>query len=291
MVLSTVVVSRYALRLTVDNKITGKTGSMRMDAQQVLADFDAQIRRSTEASEQGASVQDLTSVVRWLAPPGQGMSCITWSALTEATADDAIAAEIGFFSGRGEAFEWKLYDYDQPADLGERLAEAGLVAEDEELMLIAETAAIGADVELPDGVRIVPVTDEAGVYDVLKVHRYEEGSERLTWMTDKLLAALADPDRQTEMVVAMAGDEPVSSGRIEFVPGTDFAGLWGGSTVPAWRGKGIFRALVSYRAGLAAARGYRYLQVDASQMSRPILKRLGFTPVASTTPYIWEPDS
>jgi GNAT superfamily N-acetyltransferase len=87
----------------------------------------------------------------------------------------------------------------------------------------------------------------------------------------------------------MAGDEPVSAARAEFVAGTDFAGLWGGGTVPAWRGRGIFRALVAYRAGLAAARGYRYLQVDTSLMSRPILRRLGFEPVAVTTPYLWNP--
>jgi GNAT superfamily N-acetyltransferase len=59
--------------------------------------------------------------------------------------------------------------------------------------------------------------------------------------------------------------------------------------VPAWRSKGIFRALVGYRAGLAAARGYRYLQVDAMPMSRPILQRLGFQAVASTTPYMFRP--
>jgi GNAT superfamily N-acetyltransferase len=91
------------------------------------------------------------------------------------------------------------------------------------------------------------------------------------------------------MVVAMAGDEPVCSARIEFLPGTEFAGLWGGGTVPAWRGRGIYRALVAYRAGLAAARGYRYLQVDASPDSRPILERLGFVRLARTTPYVWEP--
>jgi GNAT superfamily N-acetyltransferase len=73
------------------------------------------------------------------------------------------------------------------------------------------------------------------------------------------------------------------------VPGTDFAGLWGGGTVPDWRGRGIFRALVAYRAGLAAERGYDYVQVDASLMSRPILLRLGFEPVAITTPYLWTP--
>jgi hypothetical protein len=46
---------------------------------------------------------------------------------------------------------------------------------------------------------------------------------------------------------------------------------------------------VSYRAALAAARGYRYLQVDASPESRPILERIGFSCLAMTTPYVWSP--
>jgi hypothetical protein len=36
---------------------------------------------------------------------------------------------------------------------------------------------------------------------------------------------------------------------------------------------------------LAAARGFRYLQVDASPDSRPILRRLGFAELATTTPF------
>mgnify|MGYP003439031175 CR=1 FL=1 len=40
------------------------------------------------------------------------------------------------------------------------------------------------------------------------------------------------------------------------------------------------------RAALAAARGYRYLQVDASDDSRPILERLGFVALGTTTPFI-----
>ncbi len=260
-----------------------------MDAKKVLADYNAQVRRSTRADLAGSAVDDLGSVVRWLAPPGQGLSTITWSDLTADTADAAIAAQRDYFTARGEGVEWKLYDYDQPADLADRLVAAGFVAEDEELMLFAETAAIQAEVVLPEGVRLVPVTDEAGVHALMEVHRHEPGSEEMSWLTQALLEALGDPRQLTEMVVAMAGTEPVSSARIEFVPGIDFAGLWGGSTVPQWRGKGIFRALVAYRADRAAARGYKYLQVDASQMSRPILKRLGFTPVASTTPYVWKP--
>ena len=63
----------------------------------------------------------------------------------------------------------------------------------------------------------------------------------------------------------------------------------GGGTLPGWRGRGIYRALVAYRAQLAVARGYRYLQVDALPASRPILERLGFTCLAHTTPYVWDP--
>ena len=72
-------------------------------------------------------------------------------------------------------------------------------------------------------------------------------------------------------------------------PPAQFASLWGGGTLPAWRGRGIYRALVAYRAGLAARRGYRYLTVDASADSEPILRRLGFRCLARTTPYHWTP--
>ena len=38
---------------------------------------------------------------------------------------------------------------------------------------------------------------------------------------------------------------------------------------------------------LASARGFRYLQVDASADSRPILQRLGFVELATTTPFTY----
>jgi GNAT superfamily N-acetyltransferase len=99
-----------------------------------------------------------------------------------------------------------------------------------------------------------------------------------------------DPEAIT-IVVADAGGEVVCAAWVRFAKGTDFATLWGGGTLPAWRGRGIYRAIVAYRANLAAARGFRYLQVDASDDSRPILERLGFVPVTTTTPFIWSPPS
>jgi GNAT superfamily N-acetyltransferase len=89
--------------------------------------------------------------------------------------------------------------------------------------------------------------------------------------------------------VAEAAGAVVSAGWVRFVAGSGFATLWGGGTLPAWRGHGIYRALVAQRATLARRRGYRHLEVDASDDSRPILERLGFAAVTTTTPFVWTP--
>jgi GNAT superfamily N-acetyltransferase len=65
----------------------------------------------------------------------------------------------------------------------------------------------------------------------------------------------------------------------------DFAGLWGGGTLPAWRGRGVFRSVIAHRTRLARERAFSHLFVDASAQSRPILERLGFVALAKTTPF------
>jgi GNAT superfamily N-acetyltransferase len=91
--------------------------------------------------------------------------------------------------------------------------------------------------------------------------------------------------------VAKASGEPVASARVQFLPDTDFAGLWGGSTVVQWRGKGLFRAMVARRAQFAIDRGYTYLYVVASSRSRPILERLSFASFGSVATFGWKPAS
>jgi GNAT superfamily N-acetyltransferase len=140
---------------------------------------------------------------------------------------------------------------------------------------------------VPDGVRLVPVESPAEVDLVVAVHNEVFGIDH-SWLRREMLARLATPEAGAA-VLAMAGDRPVCSARVEFHQGTDFASLWGGGTLPEWRGRGIYRALVGYRARLAAERGYRYLQVDSSPDSQPILGRLGFVRLTTTTPYVWAP--
>jgi hypothetical protein len=52
-----------------------------------------------------------------------------------------------------------------------------------------------------------------------------------------------------------------------------------GSTLPGWRGRGAYRALVRARWDAAVAAGTPVLVTQAGAMSRPILERLGFVAV------------
>jgi GNAT superfamily N-acetyltransferase len=87
-------------------------------------------------------------------------------------------------------------------------------------------------------------------------------------------------------VVAVVDGQPVSGGRVDLDPGVEFAGLFGGVTLPEFRGRGLYRATVARRAELAREGGYRWLYVDALPTSRPILERLGFVKLTTTTPYV-----
>ncbi|NUP19725.1 MAG: GNAT family N-acetyltransferase [Streptomyces sp.] len=105
-----------------------------------------------------------------------------------------------------------------------------------------------------------------------------------------LIGRVAAAPDEISVHVAEADGEVVSAAWLVFRAGTGFASLWGGSTSAEWRGRGIYRALVATRAALAVARGVTYLHVDASDDSAPILRRLGFEGVTTTTPYIWSPE-
>lgn len=202
--------------------------------------------------------------------------------------DELIARQVAFFAARGEQFEWKLHSHDAPPDLPVRLRAAGFVPEDEETIVIAPVAAIAAEPELPDGVSLREVTERADFERIAAMEDEVWGAPHAGLADMLAVERAADPDGIT-IVVAEAGDTVVCAAWIRFEPGTEFATLWGGATLREWRGRGIYRATVAYRARLAAERGFTYLEVDASDDSRPILERLGFTAVTRTTPYVWSP--
>ena len=209
--------------------------------------------------------------------------------------DALIARQRDFFTARGDEVEWKLHGHDLPADLPDRLVAAGFEPEEQETVVIGLAAPLAAErPPLPDGVRLREVSARADLDRIATMEEavWNEGRPHLAESLEREIAA--DPEGTTIVVaeVGFSDDDPgtvVSAGWVRFVRGTAFATLWGGSTLNDWRRRGIYRALVAYRAWLAVSRGHTHLEVDASDDSRPILQRSGFVVVTTTTPYVFTP--
>ncbi|MEU7857231.1 GNAT family N-acetyltransferase [Nonomuraea sp. NPDC049141] len=202
--------------------------------------------------------------------------------------DALIARQREHFAARGEAVEWKTRAHDRPANLAERLVRAGFAPEERETVLVGVAKEMLDAPPLADGVTIRQVTADADLRAIAAMESTVWG-EDWSWLGDDLIRRVTTDPGGIAVLVAEAGGRVVSAAWLVHKPGTGFAGLWGGSTLPEWRGRGIYRALVARRAQLAVAAGVDHLQVDASDDSRPILRRLGFHAVTTTTPYVWTP--
>lgn len=207
-----------------------------------------------------------------------------------ATHDAVIERQRDFFAGRGQQVEWKTYDYDEPADLPERLVRAGFVAEEPEALILGDASPLAAQaISLPAGV-IVRAAD--GFEDFARMRAMSEvvWSRDASWITEGLHRRWAqDPTRMDVVVIEESRQGPVLCAARSEYDESDFVGLWGGSTLAEWRGRGLYRATLLHRARLAIARGKRFVRVDASPDSEPILRRLGLHRVATTTPYVFHP--
>jgi hypothetical protein len=230
----------------------------------------------------------------WWAEFDDGRGFVTYAGLEgidDAELDDLIEETVAHFRDATSVgdFEWKTRGHDLPADLGERLERHGIHAEDEETVMIGAAAGLAVPVELPPGVVVrragvgAELADDVRRAEALQQAVFGRASGR---SLETVIAELTRGDL-VQLWLAEAGADVVTAGRLQVVPGTEFAGLWGGATAPGWRGRGIYRALTAARAGAALELGVRYLQSDCTPMSRPILERSGLIAVTTTTPYVW----
>lgn len=271
-----------------------------MDDVDLLRAFDTQIRRRPDP-EPGFRldlVDDPAPVLRVVpqedAAWGGG---VFWCDLDDATADAAIAASVAAFRGTGRSWEWKHYGYDRPADLPDRLRAAGFEADDEEALVVGEVETVRerlAGAAAPDGVTIRRLREDpegraADWEGIGALHAAVWDEDPTDYVAGHKAAQDADPDGVSTWLAVADDGTVVCAARVHFHRGTEFASLWGGSTLKQWRGRGIYKALVSRRADEAAVRGLRFLQVDASPDSRPILERLGLRTLTTTTPWTWRP--
>ncbi|MCP8999502.1 GNAT family N-acetyltransferase [Pseudarthrobacter sp. RMG13] len=255
----------------------------------ILAAYDSQLRRLVPpAVPAGHEYQLLGPLLRVTGQRRGFIESARDVGVEGGMLDRLIDEQRDYFAGRGEAVEWKIRAHDLPVDIESRLLAAGFAPEDRETVLVGETAAMAGDLAVPEGIRVRPVSERGDLERIARMNSAVWGVD-YSWVAADLHQRLASDPENLVVFVAEASGEVVSAAWLEINPDTDFAGLWGGSTLPAWRGRGIYKALVSARAQVAAARGAKYLQVDASADSEPILRRLGFRAITTTIPFVWTP--
>lgn len=182
--------------------------------------------------------------------------------------------------------EWKTRGHDHAPGLQDALLENGFIPDEPESIMIGSARDLVLDVPLPAGVTLRRVTREADVRAMTQMEAEVFGDPDADVVAVALLHRLSLGDGM-ELWVAEAEEEIVSAGRLEPVPGTDFAGIWGGATGEQWRGRGIYRALTAARARSALRMGKTLINSDSTEYSRPILERSGLVKVSTTTPYRW----
>jgi len=254
-----------------------------LDPSDLLARFDRDRQR---VDGDGAPIERDGLITRINYPHNGFIATPADTGLRGADLDALIARQRDAFLDRGRSVEWKTYGYDQPADLTERLMAAGFVAEERETVVVGASAALAGLPTDVDGVTIRETTDPAD-FTAIGELQTEVWGDDWTWVIDDLRDRTAQlGPAGYRVLVAETDGRVVSAAWIVMRAGTEFAGLWGGSTLEAYRGRGIYRALVARRAAIAREGGFAYLQVDASDDSRPILERLGFIALTTTTPYV-----
>jgi ribosomal protein S18 acetylase RimI-like enzyme len=258
-------------------------------AQDYLDAYDRQLRTDAETPS-AVAVARLGPLSLVTFPRGRGF--VTYQELAGAdrpAIEALVAGALEHYRADPEItrIEWKARGHDHAPGLHEALLANGFVPDETESIMIGEASLLAVDVALPEGVELRRVTGERDVraLSMMQDEAFGEGPFR-AGMAEELLRRLGFGDGM-ELWVAEAGGEIVSTGRLEPVAGTEFAGIWGGATRPEWRRRGIYRALTSARARSALARGKRLIHSDSTEGSRPILERAGLVKVSTTTPYEW----
>jgi hypothetical protein len=254
--------------------------------------YDRQLRTDAETPSAVAATQ--LGPLRLVTFAG-GRGFVTYRDVGDADSDgiaQLVAGALAHYRAEPEItrVEWKTRGHDRAPGLHGALVEHGFLPEQPESIMIGEAALLAVDVPLPEGIQLRRVTSERDVHALSAMQEEVFGGRFADEMAAALLRRLGFGDGM-ELWVAETDGEIVGSGRLEPVPGTEFAGIWGGATRPQWRGCGIYRALTAARARSALALGKRLLHSDSTEGSRPILERSGLVKVSTTTPYLWSRDA
>lgn len=219
------------------------------------------------------------------------MNWVSYAWIEDSTGSDTgqsagalIEEQKAFFTRFNQPYEWLVYEHDRP-DLRPQLEAHGFTPGDAEPLLALDLQAAPPALLEPIQTTVRRITQPFGLSDpaITRAESLGDAVQVLegvyggsfSWVYQRLGPQLAILG-YLSLYVAYVEDEPACVAWTYFYPRSHFAGLWGGSTLAEQRGKGLYTALLATRVQEALRRGVRWLYLDASDMSLPIVKKYGF---------------
>ena len=208
-----------------------------------------------------------------------------------------IQTELAWFRGRSKLLYWKVYGHDQPPGLGDRLAQLGADAEDNAVLHMASVAEVCERLAFEtQSQRLQSGSSRA---DVMRAQAVwvdvwpESADEQRIWgelyagALDKLTDSPQSEQGARFWTAGSDADAGIANaaGYLIHAPNSPVALLCGGAVRKAARNQGLYKALLKARAEWAQSRGAKWLAIEASPMSAPIVQSLGFVPITSLVFY------
>jgi ribosomal protein S18 acetylase RimI-like enzyme len=215
-----------------------------------------------------------------------GTDCDTFNMVAGARlpadqADAAITRAIALFHGR--TFSWWLTSGDTPGDLGARLERAGLQRAETELAMACDLPAAAL---APSDLTVRVVRGEADLIAYADVnHRnWEPPDGRVTAFYARAAARVLRSDSPFIYVIGEAPTGEIVAAGEGCLTGA-VVGLYGISTLAAWRRRGYGAAICTAILSEAERRGARTAVLQASDEGAGLYRRLGFIEIGHCTEY------
>ena len=228
----------------------------------------------TRVIERSGWLQIVTPTIR-----SGALNEVIHSALNPVEADDTIEATIAEYRELGLRFRWNAGPGSAPENLGRRLAARGLKRH---VALGMARSTHEGDSAIEPSIDVAEV-DDASVDTYSQVLAAGWGLEP-AYIAGANRSTLAMPERTHHLFLARVGGVPAGVG--SYAAFRRSAYLIGAVVLPPFRGKGVYRALVTARLRHARASSIPLATSHANaDSSAPILRRLGFSTVCEIPLY------
>lgn len=254
-----------------------------MDTTQLLQMYDQDQRIELEYPE--TRKERLPHLVRFVRQ-APGMNFVSYSAIPEGALDREIQAQIDFFRQFDQPFSWSVLAHDRPAALTERLIAHGFEPGEADPLMVLDMASPPPALLVPLTQDVRRITDHGQIEQVIAILEQVYGAS-FAWL-DRRLAKMMDVPGMISIYIAYVDQQPACAGWMIHHSGSRFGGLFGGATLPQYRKHGLYTAVLAARLQEAARRGLRYLYIEPSEMSRPIVTKYGFQTITTSTDYVWK---